>query len=93
MGTFIGAVYTLRGIASADCSNFETGGIYLNLGPFGYFARDSGTQWSANIDKTCAMLKACFAFGIMNVIFFAITSFCKSTHPSLPPHSWQNRFN
>ncbi|KAI9713717.1 MAG: hypothetical protein M1812_006555 [Candelaria pacifica] len=75
IGTFIGAVYALRGIAKADCSNFSSGGIYLNLGPFGYYARDSGTQWSLNINKTCAMLKACFAFGIMNCIMFAITSF------------------
>ncbi|KAI9785663.1 MAG: hypothetical protein M1835_003268 [Candelina submexicana] len=75
VGTFIGAVYALRGIAKADCSNFTSGGIYLNLGPFGYYSRDSGTAWSLNVNKTCAMLKACFAFGIMNCIFFAITSF------------------
>ncbi|KAI9702317.1 MAG: hypothetical protein M1836_000796 [Candelina mexicana] len=48
VGTFIGAVYALRGIAKADCSNFTSGGIYLNLGPFGYYSRDSGTAWSLN---------------------------------------------
>ena len=28
-----------------------------------------------NTDKNCTILKACFAFGIMNTIFFFITSF------------------
>lgn len=76
VGAFIGGVYELRGIANANCANFSTGDIYVNLGIFGYYGRESGDDgpWSANINKNCAMLKASWAFGIMNTIFFFITT-------------------
>lgn len=73
VGTLIAAVYELRAITNQDCSNFSTGSIYLSLGPFGYYGRQSGSDWSLHINKTCAMLKACFALAIMNIIFFFIT--------------------
>lgn len=73
VGTFIAAVYELRGIAGANCSNFSSGSIYVSLGPFGYYGRTSDSPWAANINKNCAMLKACFALGIMNCIFFFVT--------------------
>jgi hypothetical protein len=73
VGAFIGAVYELRGISDADCTNFEQGSIYVNLGPFGYYGRQGGQSWAVNINKNCAMLKASWAFGIMNIIFFFIT--------------------
>lgn len=73
VGTFIAAVYELRGITDESCSNFTAGGFYLSLGPFGYYGRQSDSPWSLHINKTCAMLKASFAFGIMNCIFFFIT--------------------
>lgn len=73
VGAFIAGVYELRGIAKADCTNFsDNGTFYVSLGPNGF---DGSSPFSANINKTCAMLKASFAFGIMNCIFFAITSF------------------
>jgi len=73
VGTLIAAVYELRGITDQDCTNFSSGSIYISLGPFGYYGRQSGSSWSLNINKTCAMLKACFALAIMNIIFFFIT--------------------
>jgi hypothetical protein len=76
VGALIAAVYELRGIASANCADFSAGDIYINLGIFGYYGRqsDNGGPWSANVNKNCAMLKASWAFGIMNTIFFFTTS-------------------
>jgi len=74
VGAFIAGVYELRGISSANCSSFTNNGsgISLSLGSNGI----GGSQpFSLNTNKTCAMLKASFAFGIMNCIFFFITSF------------------
>ncbi|KAA6407474.1 MAG: hypothetical protein FRX48_08717 [Lasallia pustulata] len=73
VGTFIAAVYELRGIASANCSNFTAGSFYLSLGPFGYIGRSSNSPLALNVNKTCAMLKASFAFGIINIILFFTT--------------------
>ena len=73
VGTFIAAVYELRGIASASCSNFTAGSFYLSLGPFGYIGRSSNSPLALNVNKTCAMLKASFAFGIINIILFFTT--------------------
>ncbi|GAB7355378.1 hypothetical protein MBLNU459_g5900t1 [Dothideomycetes sp. NU459] len=73
VGTFIAAVYLLRGISNADCANFSTGGFYFNLGVFGYYGKSSDSPWALNINKTCAMLKACFALGIIECIAFFVT--------------------
>ncbi|KAL1304125.1 hypothetical protein AAFC00_000554 [Neodothiora populina] len=73
VGAFIAGVYELRGIAGSNCSNFTAGGFYFDLGPFGYYGRQSNSPWALHINKTCAMLKASFALGIMNCIFFFIT--------------------
>ncbi|MCJ1366347.1 hypothetical protein MMC16_005475 [Acarospora aff. strigata] len=75
IGAFIASVVELRGIGNASCTNFTAGPIYLSLGPFGYFGQTSNSPFAVDVNKTCAMLKASFAFGIMNCIFFAITSF------------------
>jgi hypothetical protein len=62
VGAFIGAVYALRGIADQDCSNWgRTGSYNTNLGIFTI----SGNSYGLNVNRPCAMLKACFAFGIM----------------------------
>ncbi|KAI9834413.1 MAG: hypothetical protein M1819_003024 [Sarea resinae] len=74
VGAFIAAVYELRGIGKANCSHFSAGGFYVSLGPFGYFGRQSGSPWAVDVNKTCAMLKASWVFGIMNCIFFFLTS-------------------
>jgi len=73
VGALIAGVYELRGISDENCSNFSTGSIYINLGPFGYYGRNSGSSWAADLNKNCAMLKASFAFGIMNIVFFFFT--------------------
>lgn len=73
VGAFIAAVYELRGISNQSCSNFTSGSIYINLGPFGYYGRSSGSSWAANLNKNCSMLKASWALGIMNTIFFFFT--------------------
>lgn len=73
VGAFIAGVYELRDIAQASCSNFSSSGdFYVSLGPSGF---SGNSPFSLNINKTCAMLKASFAFGIMNTIFFFFTSF------------------
>jgi hypothetical protein len=76
VGAFIASVVTLRGIARADCTSFATSNtpIYVSLGPFGAYGTQLRNPLSVNVNKNCAMLKASFAFGIMNCIFFWITS-------------------
>jgi hypothetical protein len=62
VGAFIGAVWCLRGIASADCSNWRSNGSYnADLGIISV----TGSRFTLDVDKPCAMLKASFAFGIM----------------------------
>jgi len=77
VGAFIGGVYELRGIAHANCSHVSRDHTYaggINFGEFGTLGF-SIHGLNVDVDKDCAMLKASFAFGIMNCIFFAITSF------------------
>ena len=76
VGAFIAGVYELRGITKANCADFSSGSVYVDLGVFGYFARENpnGGQWAINVNKNCSMLKASFAFGIMNIIFFFWTT-------------------
>lgn len=74
VGGFIAADYELRGIGNANCANFEAGSIYVDLGVFGYYGHNGGSTWGANINKNCAMLKASWAFGIINTILFFFSS-------------------
>ena len=72
VGAFIAGVYYLRWIGDADCSNVRRGDTHdLSLGIFGSASVNGIT---ADIDKPCAMLKASWAFGIMNCIFFFFTA-------------------
>ena len=77
VGALIAGVVELRGIATANCVTFNDGNqndsFYNVLGPFGGFSGSFGYDYGANFNKNCAMLKACFALGIMNCVFFAIT--------------------
>jgi len=74
-GALIAGVYELRGITKSSCANFSstTDSIYLNLGPFGYVGGRTNNPYSLHLNKNCAMLKASFALGIMNVVFFFFT--------------------
>jgi len=73
VGALIGGIVTMRGIANEDCSNFSAGSLYVNLGPFGYYGRQSNSPWAANINKTCAMLKASWALAIILTLTFFVT--------------------
>ncbi|KAI0188177.1 hypothetical protein EV127DRAFT_135024 [Xylaria flabelliformis] len=78
VGAFIGAVYALRFITNADCTNVARGSsVDVNLGIFGS-ASLNGV--SVAVDKSCAMLKASFAFGILNTIFFFFTAILAWMH-------------
>jgi len=70
VGAFIAGVYELRFISHANCTNV-TGATYaIDFGVVGGYV----TGFHVDTDKVCALLKASFAFGIMNCIFFFITS-------------------
>ncbi|KAL8905827.1 MAG: hypothetical protein Q9207_002398 [Kuettlingeria erythrocarpa] len=73
VGAFIAGVYELRYIARANCTRFESDRHFSLTVDNNGISGDS--PFRLNTDKNCAMLKASFAFGIMNCIFFAITSF------------------
>jgi len=75
VGAFIAGVYYLRGIGHADCAQWKAGSRdtgYLNLG-WGSVSGSVNTPFGLKVDRQCAMLKASWAFGIMNCIFFFVT--------------------
>ena len=69
-GALIAGVYYLRFIAGVDCTDVSRSdrSYSVRFGDFGTVTATGG--FHVSLDKTCAMLKACFALGIMNVIFF-----------------------
>lgn len=73
MGALIAAVVELRFIANANCGNYIADPSFYGLGAFGYQSWLSGNGWASNPNKTCSVLKASFAFGIMDIIAFFIT--------------------
>jgi hypothetical protein len=78
VGALIAGVYYLRFISRADCASIEPGSsVYFDWGILG-----SGriTGFDVSVNKTCAMLKACFALGIMNVVFFFVTAVMAWVH-------------
>ncbi|EMR61997.1 hypothetical protein UCREL1_11080 [Eutypa lata UCREL1] len=73
VGAFIGAAYSMRIMAHADCTSVTVGDpVAISFGAFGSASLNVGVD--ATVDKTCAMLKACFAFGVMNAAMFFFTS-------------------
>jgi len=72
VGAFIAGVYELRGIRGDNCSHIVATS-YTTVG-FGMLGSVTLGGLGLNVDKTCAMLKACWAFGIMNCLFFFFTS-------------------
>jgi hypothetical protein len=78
VGALIAAVYELRGITHQNCTSVTSGNSYqISFGILGS-ATVNGLHFSAN--KQCAMLKASFVFGIMNCVFFFITSMLAFSH-------------
>lgn len=74
-GAFIAGVYQLRFIANADCSHWDGGSVWVSLGPFGEYGTHTDNPLSLHVNKSCAMLKSCFALGIMETVFFIWTAF------------------
>ena len=70
VGAFIGGVVTLKFIAKTNC-----GGLSAGFTPNSAYVR-------SDINKTCAMLKASFAFGIIDIIAFVVT-FVSATQSSI----------
>lgn len=71
-GAFIAGVYFLRHITDADCSNVSRDDDWVVH--FGNLGSVSGPGFDISVSKPCAMLKACFAFGIMQTIMFFFTA-------------------
>ena len=75
-GALIAGVYYLRGIASANCNTVSggfdvTGGVSSNpdsitISPVGI----NYTPFTVSANKTCNLLKASFALGIIDVVLF-----------------------
>lgn len=76
VGAFIAGVYYLRNIASADCTSLRQQTWQFD-GALGS-ATINGVE--VQTDKPCAMLKASFAFGIINCILFAFTALAAALH-------------
>ncbi|OKL56369.1 hypothetical protein UA08_08276 [Talaromyces atroroseus] len=66
-GALIAGVYELRFIAGANCTSWDATTASVSLGPFGSIVYSGETP---SFNKTCSMLKASFAMGIMEVVFF-----------------------
>ncbi|KAI9856850.1 MAG: hypothetical protein M1824_005223 [Vezdaea acicularis] len=67
IGAFIAGTYELRDASNNDCAG-------INFGPFGNAVQGyTFAGVTVDVQKHCSMLKACFAFGIMNCIFFFAT--------------------
>lgn len=73
-GAFIASVYQLRFIANSDCGNWDAESVFVSLGPFGAHGYQTDNPLANDLNKTCAMLKTCFAFGIMETLFFFWTA-------------------
>ncbi|KAJ6437390.1 putative AC transposase [Purpureocillium lavendulum] len=73
-GTLIAGVYLLRGIADADCSDDPSASRWWTA----HVAVPAVVDWAPN--KPCAMLKASWAFAIMNIIFFFTTAVAAFSH-------------
>lgn len=65
VGALIAGVVELRFIAGADCSDLTAS---INIDGI-----RGNSNWAFHINKGCAMLKASFAFGIINIISFFVT--------------------
>ncbi|KAI8714157.1 hypothetical protein NCS52_01135100 [Fusarium sp. LHS14.1] len=90
-GAFIAAVYYLRYVRYTDCVSIRRNEDWdVTLGD----VRVIGPNYSLVNNKPCSMLKACWAFGIMNIIFFfttAVVAFMHGGHMSAYDRSHSSR--
>jgi hypothetical protein len=70
IGAFIASAWELRVFSNADCSDTNGGHWFKDLGIFGKYGI---LPWAADARKNCRMLKACFAFAIMNCFLWLFT--------------------
>jgi len=78
VGAFIAGVYYLSFVRNIDCVNI-TRGSSADIS-FGIFGGAQINTLNVSVNKTCSMLKACFAFGIMNCFFFFSTAILAWIH-------------
>jgi hypothetical protein len=78
VGALIAGVYYLRFIARADCASIQPGSSVDY--DFGILGTVRVTGVDVAVSKTCSMLKACFALGIMNTVFFFVTAVMAWVH-------------
>jgi hypothetical protein len=79
VGALIAGVYYLRFIARADCASLQIGSesVVFDFGALG--SARIGTI-DVTVNKTCGMLKGCFALGIMNCVLFFVTAVMAWVH-------------
>ncbi|KAI2626368.1 hypothetical protein GGS21DRAFT_530107 [Xylaria nigripes] len=78
VGAFIGAVYQQRFLTGADCTRVVPGSsVDISLGIFGSASLNG---LDVQVDKSCALLKTTFAFGIINTILFFFTAVLACIH-------------
>ncbi|EER28236.1 hypothetical protein D8B26_004555 [Coccidioides posadasii str. Silveira] len=73
-GSFVASVYLLRGIAVENCNSFTRSQFLQSLGPFGFWGQRTNNPLSQDPTKVCSMLKASFAFAILNTMSFFFTA-------------------
>ncbi|KAL2756058.1 hypothetical protein ACRALDRAFT_1070796 [Sodiomyces alcalophilus JCM 7366] len=73
VGALIGSVYALRHIRNVDCNNVARDADWNRH--FASLGVITTGAWDWVSSKPCSMLKACWAFAIMNLIMFFFTSF------------------
>jgi len=71
VGAFIGAVWALRGIQHDSCSSLTDVSYSASFGVLGSVTLGG---LGVSVDKTCALLKASWALGIMNCVMFFFTA-------------------
>lgn len=73
VGALIASVYLLRDIGNANCVNWHSSGSTHDV-TLGNWFGISFTGVGVDVSKHCAMIKASWVFGIMNIIFFFFTA-------------------
>jgi sugar phosphate permease len=71
VGALIAGVYYLSPVRHADCSTVSRGGTWEGSGA-GFTV--TGPSLSVDVDKSCAMLKASWAFGIILTLLFPLSA-------------------
>jgi hypothetical protein len=79
VGGLIAGVYYLRFIARADCASLQIGAQSVVF-DFGALGSARVGIFDVTVNKSCGMLKGCFALAIMNCVFFFVTAVMAWVH-------------